>query len=98
MRTHNPFGESHWASRVRENLQHGSYGEGLETGRTAPRQSLTRQVFHKVLKSGCQVLQCRLRTADRLIRYVAVLTIAAWRIFWMTIVSRNAPDLKPSAV
>ncbi len=56
------------------------------------------EVFHKVLKSGCQVLQCRLRTADRLIRYVAVMTIAAWRIFWMTIVSRNAPDLKPSAV
>jgi hypothetical protein len=41
--THNPSGESHWASRVRENFKHGSYGEGLETDRKAPRQSLTRQ-------------------------------------------------------
>jgi RNA-directed DNA polymerase len=39
-RTHNPVEEDHWASRVRENFMHGSYGEGLETDRgnsgTAP--------------------------------------------------------------
>jgi hypothetical protein len=31
-RTHNPFGEIYWVSRLRENLTSGSYGEGLETG------------------------------------------------------------------
>jgi myo-inositol-1(or 4)-monophosphatase len=43
-RTHNPFGESHWVSRVRENRKHGSYGEGLETDQDylTPRQSFTR--------------------------------------------------------
>ena len=39
-RTHNPFGETHWVSCLRENLTSSSDGEGLETGRfhsgTAP--------------------------------------------------------------
>ena len=30
--THNPFSETHWVSRLRENLTSGSNGEGLETG------------------------------------------------------------------
>ena len=37
-------------SCLRENLTSSSYGEGLETGK-APRQSLTRQLFFKRLKS-----------------------------------------------
>ena len=47
-RTHNPFGEVHRASCLRENLTSSSYGEGLETGREfaqEPRQSFTRQIF-----------------------------------------------------
>ncbi len=31
-RTHKPFGEIYWVSRLRENLTSGSNGEGLETG------------------------------------------------------------------
>jgi len=31
--THNPLDEIHWASCVRENFMHSSYGEGLETDR-----------------------------------------------------------------
>ena len=53
--THNPFGEDCWASCLRENLTSSSYGEGLETDRIygkAPRQSLTRQILFKELKSG----------------------------------------------
>lgn len=34
-----------WASRLRENFTGGSCGEGLETDRKVPRQSLTRQTF-----------------------------------------------------
>ena len=56
------------------------------------------EVYHKILKSGCQVLQCRLQTAERLLRYVSLMTVVAWRIFWMTMVSRNAPDLRPATV
>jgi len=50
------------------------------------------EVFHKVLKSGLKVENCRLKTADRLIRYLSVMSIVAWRIFWLTLVSRIAPD------
>lgn len=56
------------------------------------------EVFHKVLKSGCKVLDCRLQTADRLIRYVALMSVVAWRIFWMTTVTRTARHIKPTIV
>ena len=49
------------------------------------------ETWHKVLKSGLQVEDCRLTTADRLIRYLAVMSVVAWRIFWVTLVGRIAP-------
>ena len=36
---------------MRENFTSSSYGEGLETGRRVPRQSLTRQLVFKRLKT-----------------------------------------------
>jgi len=56
------------------------------------------EVYHKVLKSGCKVLDCRLRTFERLSRYVALMTVVAWRIFWMSMVGRRSPDLNPKFV
>ena len=55
--THNPFGESHWASCLRENLTSSSYGEGLETSRqfADPRQSFTRQLFFKWIKQHLRI-------------------------------------------
>jgi len=50
------------------------------------------EVFHKVLKSGLKVEDCRLATADRLIRYLTLMSIVAWRIFWITLVARVAPN------
>lgn len=47
--------------------------------------------FHKVLKSGCAVEDCRLQTADRLSRYLALFCVIAWRIFWMVHISRADP-------
>ncbi len=51
------------------------------------------EVFHKILKSGLRVEQCRLQTADRLIRYLTVMSIIAWRIYWVTLIARTDPDL-----
>jgi hypothetical protein len=48
--------------------------------------------FHKVLKSGCNIELCRLQTAERLEKYVTLLSIVAWRLYWMTHVSRVAPE------
>jgi hypothetical protein len=54
-RTHNPFEESHWVSRLRENLTSGSDGERLETGQPVLRQPFTRQLFFKALKQQLKV-------------------------------------------
>jgi hypothetical protein len=97
--THNPFDEIHWASCLRENLTSSSYGEGLETSRAfakAPRQSLTRQTFHKILKSGCRAEHSKLRTAERLVNLLATFCILSWRIFWMTMLNRFTRNLKPT--
>ena len=50
------------------------------------------EIYFKVIKSGFHVERCRLETADRLIRYLAVVSIVAWRVFWLTLVSRSSPD------
>ena len=53
------------------------------------------EVFHKILKSGCRVEESGLRTAERLVNLIATCCILAWRIFWMTMVSRSHPEAEP---
>ena len=55
------------------------------------------EVFHKILKSGLRVEQCRLQSADRLIRYLTVMSIIAWRIYWLTLIARIDPELPCTA-
>jgi len=50
------------------------------------------ETFHKILKSGCKAEESKLRTAERLVNLLAVLCILSWRIFWMTMINRTAPD------
>ncbi len=52
----------------------------------------TIEVFHKVLKSGCRVEDCRLDTAEKLIRYLTLKSVIAWRLFWMVQINRAQPD------
>jgi len=49
------------------------------------------EIYFKVIKSGFNVERCRLETADRLVRYLAVVSIVAWRVYWLTLVSRTSP-------
>ena len=51
------------------------------------------EVFHKILKSGLKVEECRLSSGERLIRYLTVMSIIAWRIFFITLISRADPSL-----
>jgi hypothetical protein len=53
------------------------------------------EVFHKVLKSGCRAEEARLRTAERLVKLIAVFCILSWRVFWMTMINRSAPHAVP---
>jgi hypothetical protein len=56
------------------------------------------EVWHKVIKSGCTVEDCRLETADRLQRYIALMSVVAWRLHWLTYVNRTDPELPCTAV
>ena len=55
------------------------------------------EVFHKILKSGCRAEEAKLRTAERLVKLIAVFCIMSWRIFWMTMLTRAAPNAPPEA-
>jgi hypothetical protein len=50
------------------------------------------ETFHKILKSGCKAEESRLRTADRLTNLIAVFCVLSWRIFWLTMIGRSAPQ------
>ena len=49
------------------------------------------EVFHKILQHGCIVEQCRLQSADRLNRYITLMSIVAWRLFWIAWMQRSHP-------
>lgn len=53
------------------------------------------ETFHKILKSGCRAEESRLRTAERLVRLIAVFCILSWRVFWLTMLNRAAPGAGP---
>ena len=48
--------------------------------------------LHYVLKSGCRLEESQLRTEQRLERLLAVYTLVAWRLLWMTYQARVKPD------
>jgi hypothetical protein len=53
------------------------------------------ETFHKVLKSGCRAEEARLRTAERLVKLIAVFCILSWRVFWLTMLNRSTPNANP---
>jgi len=56
------------------------------------------ETFHKILKSGCKAEDSKLRTAERLLRLLAVFCVLSWRIFWMTMINRCASSAPAAAV
>lgn len=50
------------------------------------------EVWHKVLKSGCQIEARELQTADRLFRCLAVYSVVAWYVLYATMLARDIPD------
>jgi Transposase DNA-binding len=55
----------------------------------------TIELFHKILKSGCRAEEARLRTAERLVNLLALFCILSWRLFWLTMINRAAPEASP---
>jgi len=50
------------------------------------------EMYFKVMKSGFRVEACRLGHADRLARYLTVISIVAWRLFMITLIARSDPE------
>ena len=50
------------------------------------------EIFHKVLKSGCNVEKVQFETAERIKRYLALFVAIAYRILWIRDISRVCPD------
>jgi hypothetical protein len=48
--------------------------------------------YHLVLKSGCRVEKLQLETEERLERAIAVYSIVAWRLLWLTYNARQFPE------
>ncbi len=48
--------------------------------------------YHRTIKSGCRIQDRRLDHTDNLKACLAIDLVVAWRIFWLTMVGRHAPD------
>jgi len=51
------------------------------------------EVYHRTLKSGCKIEQRQLRHADRIETCLAIDMVVAWRIFHLTKLGREVPDV-----
>jgi hypothetical protein len=51
------------------------------------------EVYHRTLKSGCRIEDRQLETADRLETCLGVDMVVAWRIYYLTMLGREKPDL-----
>ncbi|GAB2208963.1 IS4 family transposase [Roseibium sp. ROS1] len=56
------------------------------------------ETFFRTLKTGCRIEELRLTTADRLANCIALYCVVAWRVSWLTMLGRDAPDACPATV
>jgi hypothetical protein len=56
------------------------------------------EVWHKILKSGCQIEARQLETAERLKRCLTLYSVIAWRVLYASLLSRAAPNLPCTAL
>jgi transposase-like protein/transposase Tn5 family protein len=50
------------------------------------------EVWHKILKSGCQIEARQLESAERLQRCLTLYSVIAWRVLYATVLARTVPD------
>jgi hypothetical protein len=51
------------------------------------------EVFHRILKSGCQVEARQLENAQRLQNCLAIDLVVAWRIYYLTTLGEHTPEV-----
>jgi hypothetical protein len=50
------------------------------------------EVYHRTVKSGCRIEDRRLDDVHSLEACLAIDLVVAWRVYWLTMVGREAPD------
>lgn len=56
------------------------------------------ECYHRILKSGCKIEECRLETYERLKKFVRLKSIIAFRLLWLTAISRVQPEISSSQI
>lgn len=56
------------------------------------------EIYHKVLKDGCRIEERQFEEAENIKRYLALDSVVAWRVLYLTMIGRQMPDLPSSAV
>jgi len=56
------------------------------------------EIWHKILKSGCRIEQAQLASEQRLMPMIALFSIIAWRLFWLTFLARTDPQAPASTM
>jgi hypothetical protein len=51
------------------------------------------EIYHKTLKSGCQIEERQLGDADTIEACLAIDMVVAWRVYYLTKLGREVPDL-----
>jgi len=51
------------------------------------------EVFHRTLKSGCRIKDRQLEVADRLETCLGMDMVVAWRVYYLTMLGRETPDV-----
>ncbi len=45
------------------------------------------------MKSGLKIEECRLGNADKLVKFIAVMSVVAWKRFMLTLIARTDPEI-----
>ena len=53
------------------------------------------ETFFKIMKSGFKAEESKLRTADRISRLLSIICILAWRVHWITHLTREGQSINP---
>jgi hypothetical protein len=56
------------------------------------------EIYHKSEKSCCSSEDCRLETEERILNFLAVNSVIAWRVLFVTYIARQQPDASAEVI
>ena len=56
------------------------------------------EIYHKSEKSCCSSEDCRLETVERMINFLAVNSVIAWRVLFVTYIARQQPEASAEVI